>query len=662
MGHFKETAPIQSEEQRSMDHQETILSLMRQGKEKINQQKKHNADAAWTLYQDPEDILNDPAYGHLATREEKQRAFREVQKAYDIRGFVSQDPDDPSQPAVNFPLALARRIGTAIGSATFDTHKGSIGLKPGDVFLVGMDNGPDSPKRAEALAEGLSMSGINVVMLGVSPSGELYNAVSNFDADGGAQITRSHVEINVNGVKMLMKTVTLFGDDIKTIFDWVERNEYRRMTSPDDYGAIIPELPEAFEIQRLRYLQRYEGRMEPDCELAIDLGGGTAVKYIDTLKKIFPSAKTFYRDEFDTYSSKGLADPTRLDQKTNFPDALEDSEKNPKLPILSFDLDADRIGLMLNGVVWKGDALMLPVIEEQLKRKPDTPVRVDARTSMIVDQAIKHWGGTAICQAIGHSKVKKGMDMDLVEEARRAGFEDADAYVQAKPELAETFQGEFSLHLFRFKPEINDAGVYVGTPVDDAIDFACYFIQKMQAIGRERGNPCMQIPEYLDALHAEGVIGDNYKYPENNIEIRSAYDPMLKKNLGLAAHELLKLSAAPDTTCTWIDDGVSIIGADRKLMLRYSNTSPKITMKCDALHDQWLTAAEYLLSIYFALTDYLIAHRGMPKTFRILSKSENGFLYDIFGKHGKDLNAIPPFDLAPYLSSESLKNALDKDQ
>ena len=109
---------------------------------------------------------------------------------------------------------------------------------------------------------------------------------------------------------------------------------------------------------------------------------------------------------------------------------------------------ADRFGLMVDGVVWKGDVMMLPIYEEQLKRKPKTPVRIDARTSMIVDEAVKRWGGTSITQAIGHSKVKRGMDLDLAEEAKRAGYDDVDRYVQENPELAETFQGEFSLHLF----------------------------------------------------------------------------------------------------------------------------------------------------------------------------------------------------------------------
>ncbi len=645
-----------------MDYQEKIFALMKRGKERIAREKKDNKDAASQIHRDPVDILDDPAYAHLKTKEEKQRAFREVQKAYDIRGFVSQDRKNPNQPPVNFPLTLARRIGAAVGSAVFDTHKGKVGLAPGDVFLIGRDNGPDSPKRADAFAEGLVMSGINVVMLGVSPSGELYNAVSNFDAAGGAQITRSHVEINVNGIKILMKGVTLFGDAIKEIFDWVERNEYRRMEDPAMYGTVIGGLPEAFEVQSLRYLQRYEGKLDPSCPVAIDFGGGTAVEYRPVLEKIFPAVERVFREESDPYSTKGLADPTRLDQPSNYAEAYEFSCAHPDVPILSFDLDADRFGLMLNGTVWKGDALMLPVLEEQLQRKPGTPVRVDARTNMIMDEAINAWKGRTICQAIGHSKVKQGMDMDLEEEARLAGYDDTATYVQENPEKAETFQGEFSLHLFRYKPELNDEGVYVGTPVDDAVDFACYLMTVLQKRGAALGAPCLQIPDYLDMLNQEGVIGDNYKYPENNIEIRSAYDPMLKKNLGRAAFRLFTLIAKPNEETSWIDDGVSIITPEKKLMLRYSNTSPKITMKCDAKRDAWTKAAAHLLSIFYALTDYLVGNRGMPERYRTLSKDENGFLYKVFEeREGRDINAIEPFDLSPYLEDKELKEALDGD-
>ncbi len=644
------------------DRSERIKELIRRGKERIRSLSKRNAGKPWEIYTDPQDILDDPAYAHAASREEKRRLLREVQKEYDIRGFVSQDPSDPTQPPVNFPLLLARRVGGALGSARFQTHKGEVGLNPGDVFLIGRDNGPDSPKRAEALAEGLRVTGVNVVMVGVCTSGELYNAVSTFNADGGAQVTRSHVEINVNGIKIIVGGVTLFGDHIKEIFDWVERNQYRRMLNPEDYGALIPELPEAFEVQRLRYLQRYEGKLDPACPVAIDLGGGTAVKYRQTLERIFPNIVRFFREEDDPYSTKGLADPTRLDQPDNYAEALNFSKANPNVPILSFDLDADRFGLMLDGIIWTGDILMLPIYAEQIKRKPHMPVRIDARTSMIVDEAVRAWGGKSVTQPIGHSKVKMGMDLDLAEEAKRAGYDSVEAYIQDHPEEAETFQGEFSLHVFRFKPEPDDEGIWRATPVDDAIDFACYFTQTMQELGKDWGVPCLQIPQYLDRLHKEGIISDSYKHPENNKEIRTPYDPLLKKNLGRAGYRIFLKVARKDERVTWIDDGVSVVGPGVKLMLRYSNTSPKVTMKCDAQFEKWIEQAERLLGVFYGITDYLIANRGLDPRFRTISRSENEFLYEIFrSRAGKDPSEVPPLDPAPFLEDPEVKQALDGD-
>jgi phosphomannomutase len=306
--------------------------------------------------------------------------------------------------------------------------------------------------------------------------------------------------------------------------------------------------------------------------------------------------------------------------------------------------------------------MMLPIYEEQLARKPGTPVRIDARTNLVVDEAVRYWKGKSICQAIGHSKVKKGMDLDLVEEARQAGYDNVDTYVQDQPARAETFQGEFSLHLFRFKPERDDEGRWVGTPVDDAIDFACYFIHMLQKRGKSLSRPCLQLPEYLDMLRAQGLIGDSYTHAENNIEIRTNYDALLKKNLGFAAFEIFRLIAAPDEEVTWIDDGVSAIAPGRKLMLRFSNTSPKVTMKCDARPELWIEAASRLLGVFLGITDYLIAARGLDKKFRTLSKNENEFLYEIFRtRAGRDVAAIEPFPVAEYLSVPSLKEALHKD-
>jgi phosphomannomutase len=644
-----------------MDHRQTIVRLMREAKAKIRSRIAQNRHAAWTLFTDPVDILDDPAYGHARDRQERRRLLREVQKEYDIRGFVSRDPRKPKQPAVNFPLALAFRIGAALASARFSTHKGEVGLAPGDVFLLGRDNGPDSASRAEAVARGLAVAGVNVVSLGVSPSGELYNAVANLGAQGGAQITRSHVEINVNGIKMIVGGVTLFGDHIKEIFDWVEANRYRRMTRAEDHGAIFGDIPEAAEIQRLRYEERYANVFDPRCPVAIDLGGGTAVKYRDTFTCIFPTVVRFFREQDDPLSLNGLADPTRLDQRENYAEALDFSLAHPEISILSFDLDADRFGLMINGEVLKGDLMMLPIYEEQIKRKPKTPCRIDARTNMVVDEAVRHWGGTSIAQAIGHSKVKRAMDLDTAAEAKAAGYDRVDRYVQEHPAPAETFQGEFSLHMFRFKPEPNDEGVYVGTPVDDAIDFAFYFMQTMQRRGKALGKPCLQLPEYLALLNEQGIIGSSYLDKRNTKEIRTEYDPHLKKNLGHAAFELMRRIARPGEKVSWIDDGVSAISADSKLMIRYSNTSPKVTMKCDAKSSRWITEAERLLGIYYGITDYLISHRGMDKAFRAIGRGENEFLYEAFEAEGKSLETVAPVSLAGHQDDPEFRQTLDQD-
>ena len=202
----------------------------------------------------------------------------------------------------------------------------------------------------------------------------------------------------------------------------------------------------------------------------------------------------------------------------------------------------------------------------------------------------------------------------------------------------------------------------MGTPVDDALDFACYFVRSLQKLGSTLGKPCLQIPEYLDILHAEGVISDNYKYPENNTEIRTPYDTLLKKNLGHAAYELFRIIARDDEDVSWIDDGVSVISAHWKLMIRYSNTSPKVTMKCDSKHELWIQAAERLLSVYFGITDYLIKHRNMAETFRTISPSENEFLYKIFQERaGKKLEDIEPVDVEKHLDDPKLKEALEAD-
>jgi phosphomannomutase len=103
-------------------------------------------------------------------------------KAYDIRGRL---PDELNP-------EIARDIGRAY--AAF--------LQPGAV-VVGRDVRLSSRDLCQALAEGLTAGGADVVDLGLCGTEEIYHATFAGQFDGGIMVTASHNPLDFNGFKLV---------------------------------------------------------------------------------------------------------------------------------------------------------------------------------------------------------------------------------------------------------------------------------------------------------------------------------------------------------------------------------------------------------------------------------------------------------------------------
>ena len=106
---------------------------------------------------------------------------RDVFKAYDIRGIAGK------------PLTtiFAERLGGAL--ATY--------LDAGRI-VVGRDIRKSSPKLHNALVIGMVASGVEVIDIGIVPTGTMYHATHSLDVEGGVMITASHNPPEYNGFKM----------------------------------------------------------------------------------------------------------------------------------------------------------------------------------------------------------------------------------------------------------------------------------------------------------------------------------------------------------------------------------------------------------------------------------------------------------------------------
>src|SRR3954465_12982297 len=119
-------------------------------------------------------------------------------RQYDIRGIVGKD--------------LTAEAATAIGRAYASLMRERSGI---GTVVGSRDNRPSGSMLRDALVDGLTSSGVDVVDIGVVPTPINYWALNNLPVAGGIQITGSHNPPEYNGFKLSMGTASLHGDEIQ---------------------------------------------------------------------------------------------------------------------------------------------------------------------------------------------------------------------------------------------------------------------------------------------------------------------------------------------------------------------------------------------------------------------------------------------------------------
>ena len=127
----------------------------------------------------------------------QESIFRE----YDIRGKVG------SEIIIDQVYDLTRAI-------AFYLVQKNPALK---IIVVGMDGRISSPAIKESMIRALCDGGFNVIDIGLCPSPVLYFGMHTLAADAGLMITASHNPKEYNGIKILLGTQTIWGNQIKEI-------------------------------------------------------------------------------------------------------------------------------------------------------------------------------------------------------------------------------------------------------------------------------------------------------------------------------------------------------------------------------------------------------------------------------------------------------------
>src|SRR5205085_5401792 len=85
-------------------------------------------------------------------------------------------------------------------------------------IAVGRDNRPSGPRLRDALVDGLTREGFDVIDIGVVPTPLNYWSLHHLPVVGGIQITGSHNPPEYNGFKLSMGKSSVHGDAIQELY------------------------------------------------------------------------------------------------------------------------------------------------------------------------------------------------------------------------------------------------------------------------------------------------------------------------------------------------------------------------------------------------------------------------------------------------------------
>jgi phosphomannomutase / phosphoglucomutase len=406
--------------------------------------------------------------------------------------------------------------------------------------IVGHDARTSSPSLSKSLIDGIISTGVNVIDLGLVTSPMVYYANEILDIHAGIVVTASHNPKEYNGFKVAYdKKGEICGEEIIEFMNYTLANDFVDGKGIVEKYNINKEYADMI-VNKFNFTKRLK--------VIVDCGNGTS-----------------------TIIAKDIFDRLNLDVKyiclendPNFPNHHPDPAESENLKMLSdevikenadlgiaFDGDCDRVGCVDNkGRIISPDYYMAIISKYLLPKLDNKSVIFDVSCSKTLSEEIKKVGGTPIVYKTGNSYIKRQM-----------------------LDLGCLFGGEISGHTF-FKDKFYgfDDGIYAG----------------------------LRFVEILD---------------ENNITSSEILDSLKK----YYSTEVLKIKVTDETKLQIVDEVISycldkgyhtntIDGArpefdDSFAIIRYSNTTPKLTVRFEADTENRL---EELKKEFLNLIDELI--------------------------------------------------------
>ena len=439
-----------------------------------------------------------------------------VLREYDIRGIIGETlgADDAR--------AIGRSFGTLLSRAG------------GKTVAVGYDGRTSSTMLEEALVEGLTESGCDVVRIGMGATPMLYYAeASSEEVHGGIQITGSHNPPNYNGFKMVFQGRPFFGADIQKLGAIAAAGDWTSGSGAVSERSIMGEYVE----RMLEGLSGIDTAALESLKVGWDAGNGAAGPALEALAAKLPGEHHLLFTEVDGHFPNHHPDPTVEENLADLRALV--AEKNLDFGV-AFDGDGDRIGAIdgTGRVIW-GDQLLMIYAEDVLKSHAGSTIIADVKASRALFDHVAAHGGEPLMWKTGHSLIKSKMK-----------------------ETGSPLAGEMSGHIFF-------ADTYYG--FDDALYAGVRLLAASARLGKS-------------VTELRGAIPDMLNTPEMRFQVDEA-----RKFPAIAeVTERLTTNPGPDVQEVNATDGVRVNTADGWWLLRASNTQDVLVARAESDSEEGL--------------------------------------------------------------------------
>ena len=264
-------------------------------------------------------------------------------------------------------------------------------------MAVGRDGRLSGPALRDALIDGITSTGTDVIDIGMVPTPVLYFATHHLNTGSGVSITGSHNPPEYNGLKMMMAGATLHGDGIQALRQRLEQG--RIVTAPrrgqSSSVDVIPAYLDAITA---------DVKLARPMKIAIDCGNGVAGAVAPELyRRLGCDVIELFCDVDGTFPNHH-PDPAHPENLQDLIRCLRETDAEIGL---AFDGDGDRLGVVTkDGQIIYPDRQIMLFAQDVLAHHPGGEIIFDVKCTRLLAPWIRQHGGRPTMWKTGHSLIK----------------------------------------------------------------------------------------------------------------------------------------------------------------------------------------------------------------------------------------------------------------